>query len=65
MTAARAAFVDALSMTSIIGAGFAVAGALVALVWLPSRAMGAEVVSDAGEPAAGSLAGAALERSAG
>jgi EmrB/QacA subfamily drug resistance transporter len=65
MTAARSAFVDALSMTSIIGAGFAVAGALVALVWLPSRAMGGEVVSDDGEPAAGSLVGAALERSAG
>jgi hypothetical protein len=37
----------------------------VALVWLPSRAMGGEVVSDDGEPAAGSLVGAALERSAG
>lgn len=35
---AQAAFVDAMSMTSLIGIGFALAGVAVALIWLPSRA---------------------------
>lgn len=38
LASAQAAFVDAMSMTSIIGIGFALAGALVALIWLPARA---------------------------
>jgi hypothetical protein len=37
LATAQGAFVDAMSMTSIIGAGFAIVGALVALTWLPSR----------------------------
>ena len=36
--AARVAFVDGTSFAMLIGAGFALAGALVALVWLPARA---------------------------
>ncbi len=39
---AQAAFVDAMSMTSLIGIGFAVAGALVAFIWLPDRATTSE-----------------------
>jgi EmrB/QacA subfamily drug resistance transporter len=38
LTAAQRAFVDAMSLTSLIGVGFAVAGVLVALIWLPDRA---------------------------
>ncbi len=38
LATAQAAFVDAMSMTSLIGIGFAVAGALVAIIWLPDRA---------------------------
>jgi EmrB/QacA subfamily drug resistance transporter len=38
LSSAQAAFVSAMSMTSIVGIGFAVAGALVALIWLPDRA---------------------------
>jgi EmrB/QacA subfamily drug resistance transporter len=34
---AQTAFVDAMGMTSLIGAGFAVAGAVLAIVWLPAR----------------------------
>ncbi len=41
LATAQNAFVDALSMTSLIGAGFAIAGALLALVWLPARSSGA------------------------
>jgi EmrB/QacA subfamily drug resistance transporter len=37
LAAAQRSFVDALSLTSVIGAGFAVAGAILALVWLPAR----------------------------
>jgi EmrB/QacA subfamily drug resistance transporter len=40
LATAQGAFVSAMSMTSLIGIGFAVAGALVALVWLPDRAAG-------------------------
>jgi EmrB/QacA subfamily drug resistance transporter len=39
LLSAQTAFVDAMSMTSIIGIGFALAGVLVALVWLPARAV--------------------------
>ncbi len=45
LAAARTAFVDAMSMTSIIGIGFAVAGALVAFIWLPDRATGVTTVA--------------------
>jgi hypothetical protein len=38
LAAGRAAFVDAMHMTSLAGVAFAVAGALVALAFLPSRA---------------------------
>ena len=38
LTTAQRAFVDALSVTSLVGAAIALGGALVALVWLPSRA---------------------------
>jgi EmrB/QacA subfamily drug resistance transporter len=38
LATAQASFVDALSMTSIIGAVVAAGGALVALIWLPARA---------------------------
>jgi EmrB/QacA subfamily drug resistance transporter len=43
--AAQRAFVDAMATTSLAGIGFAIAGALVALVFMPARAT-------AGEPAA-------------
>ena len=36
--AARSAFVDGMATASLIGMGVAIAGALVALVWLPARA---------------------------
>jgi EmrB/QacA subfamily drug resistance transporter len=36
---AQQAFVDAMSLTSIFGVGFAIAGALVALLWLPARSV--------------------------
>ncbi|HLO36132.1 MAG TPA: DHA2 family efflux MFS transporter permease subunit, partial [Candidatus Deferrimicrobium sp.] len=36
--AARSAFVDGMATASLIGMGFALAGALVAYVWLPARA---------------------------
>ena len=50
---AQAAFVDAMSMTSLIGIGFAVAGALVAFIWLPDRATTSEApAAGAGEPSA-------------
>ena len=39
LSAAQAAFVSAMSTTSIIGIGFAVAGALVAFIFLPDRAL--------------------------
>jgi EmrB/QacA subfamily drug resistance transporter len=38
LATAQGSFVDALSMTSIIGAVVAAGGALVALIWLPARA---------------------------
>ena len=66
LAAAQAAFVDAMRMTSFIGAGFAVAGAVLAAIWLPARATStgesssadAAGVGGAAEPAAGA-AGAA------
>jgi hypothetical protein len=36
--AARVAFVDGTAFAMLIGAGFALAGAFVALMWLPARA---------------------------
>lgn len=60
LATAQTAFVDAMSMTSIIGAGFAMAGALVALAWLPSRSASEPVVIESVAPdgpiAAGSSA---------
>ena len=46
--AAQSAFVEAMSVTSLIGIGFAIAGALVALIWLPARA-GAAPETDAAQ----------------
>ena len=40
--AARSAFVDGMATASLIGMGVAVAGALVALAWLPARAMSSD-----------------------
>jgi EmrB/QacA subfamily drug resistance transporter len=40
--AASSAFVDAMSTATLVGAGFALAGAIIALVWLPSREAPAE-----------------------
>jgi EmrB/QacA subfamily drug resistance transporter len=37
LASAQQAFVDAMSLTSLFGVGFAIAGTLVALVWLPAR----------------------------
>ena len=48
--AANAAFTDALSTALLVGAGFALAGALVALAWLPSRAR-PEAAVETAEPA--------------
>ena len=50
LATAQAAFVDAMSMTSIIGAGFAIGGALIALIWLPSRSLGSALLGAADEP---------------
>jgi EmrB/QacA subfamily drug resistance transporter len=53
LATAQSAFVEAMSLTSLIGIGFAVAGALVALIWLPARATDAAVESaPVGDPAA-------------
>lgn len=49
LSTAQGAFVEAMSMTSLIGIGFAVAGALVALIWLPARA-GTATPVEASEP---------------
>jgi len=38
LATARTGFVDAMSMTSLVGAAIAGGGALVALLWLPARA---------------------------
>jgi hypothetical protein len=38
LESARSSFVDAMAWTSLIGVGFAVAGAIVALAFLPARA---------------------------
>jgi EmrB/QacA subfamily drug resistance transporter len=58
LVTAQSAFVDALSVTSLIGAGFAVVGSIVALVWLPSQpAADREVI----EPAEVVATGAAAE----
>jgi len=60
LTSAQEAFVSAMSMTSLIGIGFAVAGALVALIWLPSRAVTAPAAPvDAGEPVTSAVASSA------
>ncbi len=53
--AARSAFVDGMATASLIGMAFAIAGALVALVWLPARASGADEPSPA-EPVYGGAA---------
>ncbi len=54
--AARSAFVDAMGTTALVASGFAVAGALVALIFLPAREQPREPVeparSEAGGPAA-------------
>ena len=53
--AARSAFVDGMATASLIGMGVAIAGALVALVWLPARATASAVPSAApAAPATGS-----------
>jgi EmrB/QacA subfamily drug resistance transporter len=45
--AARSAFVDGMATASLIGMGVAIAGALVALVWLPARATASAAPSTA------------------
>jgi hypothetical protein len=45
--AASSAFVDAMSTATLVAAGAAVAGALVALLWLPARAAEAAPAADA------------------
>ena len=68
LATAQTAFVDAMSMTSLIGAGFAVAGALLALVWLPARSLGTDAESGVADgtaavaEAAGAGAGAGAAR---
>ena len=53
--AARSAFVDGMATASLIGMGVAIAGALVALVWLPARATASAAPSAApAAPATGS-----------
>jgi hypothetical protein len=47
LVAARSAFVEAMSFTSLIGVGFALAGAVVALAFLPAREAGRRAVSAA------------------
>jgi EmrB/QacA subfamily drug resistance transporter len=47
--AANLAFVDALDSTVVVGGVVALAGALVALLWLPSRPRAAEVTADVAE----------------
>jgi EmrB/QacA subfamily drug resistance transporter len=51
--AAQRAFVDAMSWTSLIGMGFAIAGAVVAFVFMPDRAV---ATSDEREATVGDLA---------
>ena len=58
--AARSAFVDGMATASLIGMGVAIAGALVALVWLPARATPSDdaapdAADAAGLPSAGSV----------
>jgi EmrB/QacA subfamily drug resistance transporter len=50
LATAQTAFVDAMSMTSLIGAGFALAGALIALIWLPARSIGSALVGESDAP---------------
>ena len=49
MAAARSSFVNAMSQTSLIGIGFALAGVVVALVFLPDRASASVAVPSAAE----------------
>ncbi|HSL34027.1 MAG TPA: DHA2 family efflux MFS transporter permease subunit [Candidatus Limnocylindrales bacterium] len=53
--AARSAFVEAMATASLIGAGVAVLGVVVALVWLPSRAVAETDGGPADAPAGGAL----------
>jgi EmrB/QacA subfamily drug resistance transporter len=53
LAAARSAFVEAMSFTSLIGVGFALAGAVVALVFLPAREAGRRADATADSAAAG------------
>jgi EmrB/QacA subfamily drug resistance transporter len=46
LVTAQQAFVDSMSVTSLLGAVIAVGGALIALLWLPSRAVPASVTDD-------------------
>jgi EmrB/QacA subfamily drug resistance transporter len=60
LAAAREAFVDAMSQTSIIGVGFAIAGALVALLFLPARATPDETPADRSEARESAVATGAI-----
>jgi EmrB/QacA subfamily drug resistance transporter len=57
LAAARQAFVDGMTWTAVLGAGFAVAGAAIALRFLPDRvSSSADALAAAGEPGDGAFA---------
>jgi hypothetical protein len=64
LAAAQDAFVASMSFTSLIGVGFAAAGAIVALAFLPARAAREDDVTTAAEPAGSGVAQGAGERAA-